>query len=111
MAALRDEDMDSEVVSKEIAEIERNVEIMGSARFLDVFTMGPTRLFHRTVLAAAGQLFQQMCGVNAMHFYLSTIFQQYIGFTAKNSAILAASVYTFQMVCSPIGVLTVDRYG
>lgn len=50
-------------------------------------------------------------GINALAFYLATIFHTYLGLTGFQAGIVAASTFTFQMVCSPIGVLTVDRFG
>lgn len=52
-----------------------------------------------------------MSGINALAFYLSTIFEDYLGQTGVIARILSASVFTFQTICSPIGVLTVDRFG
>lgn len=55
--------------------------------------------------------FHCRCGINALAFYVTTIFEQYLGLSGVNARILGASVFTFQTVCSPIGVLTVDRFG
>lgn len=57
------------------------------------------------------KLFADDIGINALAFYVTTIFQQYLGLSALNARILGASVFTFQTCCSPIGVLTVDRFG
>jgi MFS family permease len=43
--------------------------------------------------------------------YVTTIFHDYLGLSSVQARILGASVFTFQTVCSPIGVLTVDRFG
>jgi hypothetical protein len=40
-----------------------------------MFTNGEQRLFHRAYLAATGQMFQQMCGVNLITYYATTIFE------------------------------------
>ena len=111
LAALDDLPIDSSQITSEVSRIEENLRVTGQGRFRDIFTNGEERLFHRTCLAAAGQLFQQMCGINALAFYLPTLYSQYIGLPAADSQILAASVFSFQTVCSPIGVLTVDRFG
>jgi sugar porter (SP) family MFS transporter len=101
----------SEDINYSIKEIEESLLITGNGRFKDILQNGPQRLFHRACLAAAGQLFQQMSGINAIAFYISTIFEQYLGLTPQDARILGASVFTFQTLCSPIGVLTVDRFG
>lgn len=53
----------------------------------------------------------KMSGINALAFYITTIFHSYLGVTNTQARILGASVFTFQTICSPIGVLTVDRFG
>lgn len=111
LSALEDVSEDSPEIASEVTSIEENLRLTGQGRFRDIFTNGPERLFHRTCLAACGQVFQQMCGINALAFYLPTLYSQYLGLPGADSQILAASVFTFQMVCSPIGVLTVDRLG
>lgn len=97
--------------TRAIQDIQQSLAATGEGHFLDIFTNGKQRLFHRTCLAAAGQLFQQMCGINTIAFYVSTIFQQDLGLSGVQSRILGAAVFTRQMVASPIGVLTVDRIG
>ena len=42
------------------------------------------------------------CGINALAFYLSTIFQTYLGLNGTQARIVAASVFTFQMVCQEL---------
>ena len=111
LAALDDVAVDSDQVNTDIAEIQESLSATGRGRFLDVFTNGKERLFHRTCLAAAGQLFQQLCGINTIAFYVSTIFQQDLGLPAVDSRILGAAVFTWQTLAAPIGVLTVDRAG
>ena len=46
-----------------------------------------------------------------MAFYQTTIFHDYLGVNAADSRIIAAGVFTFQTLCAPVGVLTVDRFG
>jgi MFS family permease len=111
LAALDDVTADSEQINKDIVEIQESLAATGNGKFLDIFTNGKERLFHRTCLAAAGQLFQQLCGINTIAFYVSTIFQQDLGLSAIVSRVLGAAVFTWQTLASPIGVLTVDRVG
>jgi hypothetical protein len=111
LAALSDVSTDSEQVNMEIAEIEAGLVISGKGSFRDIFRMGEERLFHRACLAASGQMFQQMCGINAIAFYQATIFQSGLGLSSEIAQILSACVFTWQTICSPIGVLTVDRFG
>lgn len=111
LSALEDLPADSAEIQVIQDEIKTSLDIAGKGRFLDIFHNGEERLFHRTCLAAAGQLFQQMGGINALAFYVTTIFEVYLGLSAVDARILGASVFTWQTLCSPIGVLTVDRFG
>ena len=111
LAALDDVAVDSEQVQNNILEVQESLAANGKGSYLDIFTNGRERLFHRTCLAACGQLFQQLCGINTIAFYVSTIFQQDLGLSAIDSRILGAAVFTWQTAASPIGVLTVDRLG
>lgn len=61
LAVLKGVDEDDRTVTEDIAEIEESLTMAGQAKFSDVFKNGEERLFHRTCLAAAGQMFQQMC--------------------------------------------------
>ncbi|TGO51387.1 hypothetical protein BCON_0162g00090 [Botryotinia convoluta] len=111
VSALDDKPIDSAQVQADIAEIEEGLAITGNGSFRDIFCMGDERLFHRACLAVCGQMFQQMSGINALAFYQATIFETGLGLSAQTSRVLSASVFTWQTFCSPIGVLTVDRFG
>ena len=111
LCALEDLPEDHPRIKAEVDEIMESLAITGQGRFTDCFKNGEVRLFNRACLACAGQMFQQMCGINALAFYITTIFQQYLGLDGLQARILGASVFTFQTACSPIGVLTVDRFG
>ncbi|KIW17931.1 hypothetical protein PV08_05126 [Exophiala spinifera] len=52
-----------------------------------------------------------MSGINALGFYQSTIFEQYLRLSPTIARVLSACVFTFQTCCSPIGVLAVDKFG
>ncbi|KAG0646498.1 Sugar transporter STL1 [Hyphodiscus hymeniophilus] len=111
LAALSDVPEDDQQINIDVSEIEESLLITGKGKFKDIFRPSEQRLFHRACLAAAGQMFQQMCGINALAFYQNTIFEQDLGLSTEIARILGACVFTFQMLCSPIGVLTVDRLG
>ena len=111
LAALDGTDPDDTLVREAVAEIAKSIELTERGRFLDVFKNGELRLFNRACLACAGQMFQQLTGINAIAFFQTTIFRQYLGLPNTTARILTASLFTFQTVCSPIGVLTVDRFG
>jgi sugar porter (SP) family MFS transporter len=111
LSALRDLDENSEEISREILDIERSLEETGKASLRGLLKNGPNRIFHRTMLAAAGQLFQQMGGVNVIGYYASTIFEQYLKLTPIIARILSASVFSWQACTSFIAFFLVDKVG
>lgn len=60
LAALKGVDPEDSGISDDIAEIEDSLSLAGQSKFSDIFRNGESRLFHRTCLAAAGQMFQQV---------------------------------------------------
>jgi sugar porter (SP) family MFS transporter len=111
LAALADTDENSEEITLEIRDIETSLVLSGSGSFKSLLYMGEQRLFHRTVLAACGQVFQQMCGINLITYYATTIFQQYLGLDATKSRILAASMCLTQPLGGFVAYFTIDRLG
>lgn len=102
---------DSAEIHAQVDAIQTSIAISGRGSFGACFKNGELRLANRTALACAAQMFQQLTGINALAFYLSTIFQNYLGLSGVQSRIVAASVFTFQTLSAPIGVLTVERFG
>ncbi|KAH8694216.1 putative sugar transporter [Talaromyces proteolyticus] len=109
LAALEDEDAFCTKIQEEMAEIERSLSLV-RGDLKELATNGEERLFHRTVLAACGQMFQQMCGISALVFYTSTIFED-LGFTGVKSRVLGACLTNFQTFASLIPLFLIDRYG
>lgn len=111
LSALEGLPVEDSTVEADLAEISESVAIAGEGRFVGIFKNGELRLFNRACLAFAGQMFQQMSGINVLGFYQATIFEQNLGFSKTIARVLSGSVFTFQTLCAPIGVLTVDRFG
>ncbi len=111
LAALQDAELTSPEIEQELQDIGASLRLAGQAKFTDLFHPSPLRLLHRTCLAATVQMFMQMTGVNALAFYQATIFEQDLGLSGTIARIMSASVFTFQTVCSPLGVCTIDRFG
>ncbi|PYI06706.1 general substrate transporter [Aspergillus sclerotiicarbonarius CBS 121057] len=111
LAALADVDPADESITLAMRDIERSLARSGSGSWKDMLSMGEQRLFHRTVLAATGQMFQQMCGINLITFYATTIFQQYLGLDAVPSRILAAAMGLTQPLGGFLAFFTIDRLG
>ncbi|KAL3467280.1 general substrate transporter [Aspergillus heterothallicus] len=111
LAALADVPSDDISITQALADIERSLALSGSGSWRDMLSMGEQRLFHRTVLAASGQMFQQMCGINLITFYATTIFEQYLGLSPLQSRILAASMCLTQPLGGFLAFFTIDRLG
>ncbi|KAK5083307.1 hypothetical protein LTR70_008144 [Exophiala xenobiotica] len=111
LAALDGVNEDSHILSEDMNQIQRSLTLCGQGYFGDVFRMGEQRLLNRTVLAILGQTFQQMCGINAITFYATTIFQQYLGLDGTTSRFLAASTALTQPVGGVVSYYTIDRLG
>jgi sugar porter (SP) family MFS transporter len=111
LAILADVEPDSEHVNNEMADIEAYLAIAGIVSRWDLLKMGPQRIFHRTVLAAGGQFFSQICGINCITFYAITIFQQDLKLDSTKSRILGAAMETIQILGGGSAVFTIDRFG
>lgn len=111
LAALGDLEPHSDPVNQDIRDIQLSLSICGTLSWSAMLTMGEQRLFHRTVLAAAGQIFQQLCGINLISMYATTIFEQYLRMNPVNSRILAASMCLMQPLGGSLAFFTIDRAG
>ncbi|KAJ5815746.1 hypothetical protein N7474_007523 [Penicillium riverlandense] len=111
LAALLDVESDSDVINVSIQDMEASLAKAGSGSWRDMFTMGEQRLFHRAYLAATGQMFQQMCGVNLITYYATTIFQKYLGLDPVKARILAAAMGLMQPFGGFLAFYTIDRLG
>ncbi|KAJ7102541.1 putative MFS sugar transporter [Mycena belliarum] len=111
LAALDDVSIDSPVIAEEVREIEISLQETGKGTFRDIFRNGPARFANRAFIAAVTQCFQQMSGINILGFYQATIFRTFLGLDASTARILAATVFTWQTLCAPIGALTIERVG
>ncbi|KOS38620.1 hypothetical protein ACN38_g10554 [Penicillium nordicum] len=110
-AALRDAEIHSEVVNKEILDVESSLAIAGKGTLRQIFQMGHQRIFHRASLATGGLILLQLTGVNSITFYSTTIFQTNLQLDSTTSRILAV-IYQF---CGVIGgiicVYTIEGFG
>ncbi|KAJ7451117.1 general substrate transporter [Mycena latifolia] len=111
LAALDDIPLNSPEISQEITEIEISLKETGKGKFRDIFHNGPGRFANRAFIAAAAQCFQQMCGINVLGYYQTTIFINFLKLNSNTSRILSATVYTWQALCAPIGLFTIERAG
>jgi hypothetical protein len=75
MSALFELEPDSGEVTESIHNVQTTLAVCGNSSWSAMFTNDERRLFHRAYLACTGQLLQQMCGVNLITYYATSILQ------------------------------------
>ncbi|KAJ5715275.1 general substrate transporter, partial [Penicillium malachiteum] len=111
IAILLDESSESEGVVRQIEEVEQSLQETGEGSFKDIFRSGPSRFGHRALIAVCTQMAQQICGQNALTFYQSTIFKEFLGMTGNMPLLMSAILYSWKILISPFGALTVEKAG
>lgn len=110
LEALYDVPPDDPLVSSQLQAIV-GAQAATSTRFKDVFTMGPTKNFHRTFLAYWIQVSQQLTGINVITYYSTTIYQQEIGLSPFVSRLLAGCTATAYFLSAFPALYTMERFG
>ncbi|KAI2996127.1 hypothetical protein CBS147346_9497 [Aspergillus niger] len=111
LAMLRDEPINSPGIVHRIEEIETSLQEIGQGSFKDIFRNGPARFANRAFIAVALQMGQQIYGADAIFFYLSTIFETYLGMNGTLSLPMSAVHFTWKLLTAHIGTLTIDKAG
>ena len=113
LSALRDTDVDSSDVKREIDGIELSLEETSNnaASMRDIFTMGEDKLFFRFMLCIVLQFFQQMSGGNLISVYSTVIFQENLQLSSQVARILSGGALTWKLLCCAVAFFTVDRFG
>ena len=111
LATLLDVDPNSDAVHADMRDIESSLAISSSESWLGVFKMGQQRTMHRTILAACVQFFQQMCGINVITLYTTTLFESVIGLNPIQARILSACIGFADIAGGVAAFFTIDRLG
>lgn len=111
VAALDNVPVDDPIVGKKLREIEASLVAAKTTRISDLFTNGPERNFHRTVLGFISQMFQQISGINLITYYIGKTLQENLGFSDVNSRILAAANGTEYFIASWAAVFFIEKMG
>ncbi|KAF2805826.1 MFS general substrate transporter [Mytilinidion resinicola] len=107
-------DNDAEVTGQlnEILDTIATEEEDGEPTWNEVFTNATkTRNLHRVLLGMGPYMMNQWSGINSICYYLAFILQQYLGFSANMSLILASVAFTQYAVFSWPPFLYIDRIG
>ncbi|KAJ5498733.1 hypothetical protein N7453_007784 [Penicillium expansum] len=111
LAALRDTEIDSEIVKKEILDVESSLAIAGKGSLRQIFQMGHQRIFHRASLATGGLVLLQLTGVNSITFYSTTIFQTNLHLDSTISRILAVIYQLSGVLGGIVCVFSIEGFG
>lgn len=111
VAALDNVPVDDPFVGKKLREIEASLVAAKTTRISDLFTNGPERNLHRTVLGFVSQMFQQISGINLITYYIGKTLQENLGFSDINSRILAAANGTEYFIASWAAVFFIEKMG
>ncbi|CAI7676404.1 unnamed protein product [Penicillium pancosmium] len=111
LSSLMGDETDEVFIDTEFIAIKATVLEMAKGSFRDMFTMGPDRHFHRTMLAYVNQMFQQISGINLITYYIPTIIEEQIGLSGINSRLIAACNGTEYFAASWVAVFTIEKFG
>ncbi|KAJ5787904.1 Major facilitator superfamily domain general substrate transporter [Penicillium paradoxum] len=111
LAALKDTEIDDEVVEKEILDVESSLAIAGKGSLGQVFQMGHQRIFHRASLAVGGLVLLQLTGVNSITLYSTTIFETHLHLDSTTSRILAAIYQLSGVFGGILCIFTIEGFG
>ncbi|XP_057856966.1 sugar transporter ERD6-like 16 [Cryptomeria japonica] len=105
LQALRGKGCDVSAEAAEIKEYVDELEMLPKGRVLDLFQR---KYAHHVIVGVGLMVFQQLCGINALMFYASKIFEA-AGFHSDHAA--SVSVAALQVPMTVVGVLLMDRAG
>lgn len=112
LAALADVPLDDPTIDLHLTEIKASFLTTNKLTVAEFFNLSsPAKYFQRTMLAGGFLLFAQCVGIDAITYYGTVIFEQYIGLSPTDSRILAAAVEMMQCASSIVAVFVVDRAG
>jgi hypothetical protein len=77
----------------------------------DLITNGPTQHLRRMLLGSSTQFFQQIGGCNAVIYFSTPIFEEYLGLGRRLSLILGAVLSTVYALSACISFPLVDKAG
>ncbi|KOS23340.1 Sugar transporter STL1 [Escovopsis weberi] len=110
IAAVAGLDIADAQVQSESRLIKETVEEMSRGSFGDVFARDKNRTLHRTLLAIANQMFQQISGINLITYYAAKIYAG-LGMSPFLARLLAALNGTEYFIASWPAVFLVERVG
>ncbi|GAA6054800.1 hypothetical protein JCM3770_007441 [Rhodotorula araucariae] len=111
VAALEPAPFNSETVILQVKVIADSLEGQTRQRKRDLITNGPTQHFRRMLLGSSSQFFQQVGGCNAVIYFSTPIFEEYLGQSRKMALILGSVLATVYALSACISFPLVDKVG
>lgn len=94
----------------EIEEIKETVRIEREAKDMSILDLFRKDSINRTMVGIWAQIWQQMCGVNVMMYYIVYIFSM-AGFTGNATLVSSSIQYVINVVMTIPALLFIDRWG
>ncbi|GAA5932211.1 sugar porter family MFS transporter [Sporobolomyces koalae] len=110
-AALEPAPFNSETVILQVRLMIDSLDGVTRASKLDLITNGPTQHLRRMLIGCSTQFFQQVGGCNAVIYFSTPIFEEYLGLGRKLSLILGAVLATVYALAACVSFPLVDRAG
>ncbi|WVO14659.1 hypothetical protein L204_102296 [Cryptococcus depauperatus] len=85
-------------------------EHVGGFKFREIFSHGKTQNFRRTLLGVGAQCFQQICGINLITYYLTSVLSG-LGLSDEMSRIISGVNGTCYFMTSLVAILIIERAG
>ncbi|GAA6018751.1 hypothetical protein JCM10207_005566 [Rhodosporidiobolus poonsookiae] len=111
IAALEPAPMNSETVILQAKVIADALEGQTRQRKRDLLTSGPTQHLRRVLIGSSSQFFQQIGGCNAVIYFSTVIFEDYLGVDRTMALILGSVLATVYALAACISFPLVDRVG
>ncbi|GAA5826050.1 hypothetical protein JCM11251_000106 [Rhodosporidiobolus azoricus] len=111
VAALEPAPLNSETVVLQVKIIHDALEGQTRQRKRDLFTGGPSQHFRRVAIGSSSQFFQQIGGCNAVIYFSTVIFEDYLGVDRTMALILGSVLATVYAAAACISFPLVDRVG
>lgn len=94
----------------ELEEIKEQVIIDEQSKSVTYFELFNKRNLRRTVVGISAQVWQQMCGMNVMMYYIVYIFEM-AGFTGNTNLIASSIQYVLNVVMTIPALIFIDKVG
>ena len=114
LADLRDIPSDDLQLNADISDIKRvnSVDSDTKLSLKELFSNGtPAMNLWRTSISFAAQAFQQIGGINLVTYYATVVFEESLGFDAKQSRFLTGWLGTSYFISATLALFVVDKLG